>query len=168
MGSTKHPETSFNSGKTTLRYNREDTSVSPRRKPQTIHEDDVSVFALTTLHNNYIYTPKCSSILRSSVSLYFTFLSRKRQEINQRGIHVMCLSSLPDFNQTWILYTHFIQRPSHQILRKSVQWEPRCSRRTTDTKKPTVSFHIYFATASKETKRTDATARQSWSQVGMF
>jgi len=68
---------------------------------------------------------------RSSISPYFVYLSRKRQDIINKEGNVIRLLSLPDFNQKLNSATQILLHvPYIKISRKSVQWEPRCSMRT--------------------------------------
>ena len=63
---------------------------------------------------------------------------------------VQYLILLFDFNEIWSLWT-FLWRITCQFLRKSFQWEPRCSMRTDKTymTKLTIAFR-YFANAPND------------------
>jgi hypothetical protein len=59
------------------------------------------------------------------------------------GLHVKCPFFSSDFNETWIFSTNFRKILTHQISRKSAQWEPSSYMRTgrqTDLTKLMVAF----------------------------
>ena len=67
------------------------------------------------------------------------------------GLHVKYPFFFSDFNETWIFLTDFQKILIHQILWKSVQWEPSCAMgtdRRTDITKLIVTFRN-FANAPK-------------------
>jgi len=62
------------------------------------------------------------------------------------GFNVKCLLFLSDCNESWIFSTDFRKILKHQLLWKSVHWEPGYSVRTdrrTDMTKPIVAFRNF-------------------------
>lgn len=85
----------------------------------------------------------------STFSITFTepFFILKRTERDMiKNVHCLPVKYLSNFNETWIFLTDFLKILKHQISRKSIQWEPKCSMQREswmDITKVIVAFHKF-------------------------
>jgi hypothetical protein len=74
----------------------------------------------------------CVFILSTNFSEIFLILLKQGEIFSKvcTDPHVKYSLFLPDINKIWLFSTYFRKTLEYQISRKSVHWEPSCSRRT--------------------------------------